>query len=320
MPFQYKRQEQFLKTLSMYFPGTKTLQLKGCSLLPLLHREVNEIEGDKQRKSNGSITVEAAVVMPLFIYGIIAFMYFFQIIYIQECVQSGMTQVAREASRYGYIYEDISEVQPEEQSTATSIFNGTFYKMRLNQYLMASNMSDSCIMGGRNGIIMQLSSFMEDGETIEIIAAYRIKIPVALISVKGFQMVQRVKTRAFIGMDYSEKGNGTWGEEKNDDNQIVYITENGTVYHYKKTCTHLKLSIKGVKPEQLPLLRNDNGGKYKPCERCVKEESSEGRDWVYITTEGNRFHTTLECSGLKRTIFSVFLSEVRARGACKRCR
>jgi hypothetical protein len=280
-----------------------------------------------KRNNKGSITVEAALVMPLFIYGIVAFMYFLHILYIQECIQAGITEVAKEASRYGYLYEELlhSEQSADEaketdtQSICKSIIDGSFFKVRLNEYLTNCNMSDTCIVGGKTGIVMLLSSFMEDEETVEVVAAYHIKIPVVFFRIKGFTMVQRVRTRAFIGQDNSDKGGSDSGEEA-DNTQIVYITETGTVYHYNRACTHLLLSIHTATAGQLELFRNDNGGKYKPCEKCSTGIKLKEDQTVYITNEGNRYHTTLDCTGLKRTIIEVHLSEVKDRNACKRCR
>jgi hypothetical protein len=289
-------------------------------------------------KPIGSITVEAALVMPLFIYGIMAFLYLFQIIYIQECIQSGITEVAKEASRYGFIYEDVmnsQEVDSEEEDKDTktkkdtekdtskksickTIVDGSFLQIRLGEHLDQCNFNDDCIVGGKTGIVMFLSSFMEDEETIDVVAVYHIKIPIAIIKVNGFTMVSRVRTRAFIGLDQRDEGEDSSGNDENDEDQIVFITETGTVYHKSKECSHLKLSISSSTLSQLKLVRNQNGGIYKPCEKCADNNRNDNKT-VFITKEGNRYHISLDCSGLKRTIFSVPLSQVVGKRPCKRC-
>ena len=40
---------------------------------------------------------------------------------------------------------------------------------------------------------------------------------------------------------------------------------------------------------------------------------------IYITSQGNRYHTQLNCSGLKRTIYTVPLSQTGGRGRCSKC-
>ena len=98
------------------------------------------------------------------------------------------------------------------------------------------------------------------------------------------------------------------------DEGVVYITETGLVYHRDYHCTHLDLSIRMVSSEEVKRLRNKSGGKYHTCERCKG-----GTGGVYITDTGNRYHSSLSCSGLKRTVYAVPLSEIAGKRACSKC-
>ncbi len=95
----------------------------------------------------------------------------------------------------------------------------------------------------------------------------------------------------------------------------VYITPEGSVYHLNDECTHLKLSVQQVTMQKALGLKNEYGEKYDACELCEKNFGV----FVYITSEGSRYHSKRSCSGLKRTIRHVPLSSVKGRRCCLRC-
>lgn len=115
------------------------------------------------------------------------------------------------------------------------------------------------------------------------------------------------------GYDLSRNGVGSDTEM-----QMVYVTKNGRVYHRDAGCSHLQLSIETVSCQEAAKARNQEGARYFPCERCGKGTEKNGGT-VYITAEGNRYHGTLSCSGLKRTVYSVPLSRVGDLPPCSRC-
>ncbi len=121
------------------------------------------------------------------------------------------------------------------------------------------------------------------------------------------------EAKPFTGISLKELGKNNTGEDR-----PVYLAENATVYHVDRECTHLRLSIKQVAFDMVPGLRNYDGGRYKPCEICVRNNVGSA---VYITNEGDRYHSVITCSGLKRTVRSVNESEAvgMGLGPCSRC-
>ena len=68
---------------------------------------------------------------------------------------------------------------------------------------------------------------------------------------------------------------------------------------------------------EIAALRNENGEAYRKCMQCRYAENAFGR--LYITNQGDCYHKDLGCSGIKRTVRMIRLSEVGTRRPCSRC-
>ncbi len=265
----------------------------------------------KRMRKEASLTVEAALVLPIFLFGILFFLYFFQILFLQDTIQSGITEAGKFISRYQYL------LQEEEVSVLTKQL---ILRQRFLEYLDEESINTSCIVGGISGISLGKSKIMEENDEIEITAYYLVQFPVPFFGEKRSLIRQNVHTRAFTGKEMKNQQEESLyddGNEKLDEDVLVYMTENGTVYHRSEECTHLRLSITIVEKGQLPSVRNEGGGKYKPCEKCIKGEKEQ--TIYYIAKEGDKYHLSLSCSGLKRTIYSIPYSKVKDKRKCSRC-
>jgi len=274
--------------------------------------------------------VEASLSLPLFLIFLFSFLYFIQIFILQEHIQSAITKMGLDMAKLSYIYEDFTGGEDTKNFNKT-IFeegfgvdlsefgfvkaNGAMLKLYAQNYLNVEQINKSCIENGYHGMSFDHSILFDEEDTIHIIVHYRIKIPIRLFGIKNFDMVQQVLLRAWTG--HAVMPAYSMEEETNGEDTIVYITKTGSVYHRSRDCSHIKLSIRSVAgiPSEL---RNDNGAKYYPCEKCCNgEESALGI--YYITSDGTRYHTRRDCPKIKRTVLEVKLSEVSDRTPCKRC-
>ncbi len=238
----------------------------------------------------GSLTVEAALVLPLFLFAMILLGYLGVMIRCQDEVQWAMTRTAREAAVEYAASENRASV-----SRAACL-------LKMNRYLGGSGMYISLLD----------SRLLAEGEEIDLVSEYRVKLPFRLLFADTMKFRQRVHVRAFTGVE-SRAG------ESDGKNDIVYVTATGRVYHRKRNCPYLKLSLSQVKYEDLPSLRNEGGGIYRACEKCSSGKVFSVGQAVWITNYGDRYHSSGACSKIRRDIRKIKLSEAGGRAPCSKC-
>jgi hypothetical protein len=247
-----------------------------------------------------SATLEAALVLPLYIYAVLAVTYLLQILNIKAAVRNALYEDVRQLSRYAVV--------AAESKTVSSVMYEQLARKFLLENLSDSFFENSGITGGKWGISFGGSSFLKENNEITVRVTYYLKNPFDIFGIGKTKISQQFTGRAWLGE--------TTAEYESTDEKKVYITQEGSVYHESKSCSYLNLSIVSISFDSVGLRRNADGSKYYACEQCaggVKPST------VYITSYGNRYHTDRNCSGLKRSVFCVPLSEASDRRACKKC-
>ena len=140
---------------------------------------------------------------------------------------------------------------------------------------------------------------------------YVIKNPFDIFGIGKVAVEQNLKTDAWLG-----ENKDTFTSKGKSNEQEVYITSKGSVYHTKLTCTHLLRNIQSISASQIKDIRNSSGGIYYECEYC---NDYDGSSVVYYTQYGSRYHKNSGCVQLQRTIIRVPLSEVKDRKLCEKC-
>ena len=246
----------------------------------------------------GSLTVEASVILPLFA-GFFAFLlFYFRIMGVQLVVQNALEETGRNLALLSV--KELEE--PTEEQNYLAVAKGM-----LVLYLKDEPLVEQYVSGEELGISLLASEF--DGDYILLNANYIMRFPVKLFGTQDFLVCQKTRFRKWNG----------WhgGTESMNTTELVYVTEYGEVYHMRRSCAYLDLSIRKVFYAELRKLRNYNGEVYEACELCVQE--SGWMSSVYITNYGDCYHDALSCGGLKRTIYQKQLAEVGGIPACTKC-
>ena len=259
---------------------------------PLIYQERASIT-DSRNKKKGSITVEAALAIPCFLLAILSLVYLLEMQSIHISAVNALQGAAKIAA------EDVVTVP---------VLNPVKMKSDVVELMGTERIERSIIRGGTAGIHCWYSRYDRQTGMITAKVHYKMQLPFPGFHHIGLQKTEELQVRAWTG--YEKLG------VERDDNEIVYITATGTVYHKDYHCSYLQPSIQYVPQAQVDHLRNKDGGKYHACARCMRGTSMGG---VYITDYGRNYHSSVQCSGLKRTIRAVKKSQCGGRPACSKC-
>lgn len=262
--------------------------------ISLIHKgKISEFRNDTSSQEvpentflHAGLTLEAAIIFPVFLFLIVGVLYFFRILQISQITEGALASTGARLA-----------VEAEEPSALKAI---AYFQKELEK----GDCSLDYIVGGRLGIVFCDTEFTENYVDLQI--HYNCKLPISIIGIQSIPLTQRIRIKRWTG--YHIDSNLI---QKDKEEIFVYITPNGDVYHFSKECTHLQLSIQKVGKAEIL------SGERQPCKLCGEETSL--YDYYYVTDNGEYYHTGLNCSSLKRTIYIIPLSEAEGRTACNRC-
>lgn len=240
----------------------------------------------------GAIVVEASLVLPIFFIAVCCLGCLLEIMAIQINVRAAAHTVGKEIAREVYAAPVILPSKVESD---------------LVQAIGAGKLERSMIRGGSEGLDCRKTTVSARSGIVHMDVEYEIVLPFFVFGMLSLHCEEEFQIKGWTGY---VKGGFSPGRE-----DVVYITDTGIVYHRDYRCTYLDLSIQTVKKSEVKHMRNESRGKYYRCEKCGNRAGEN----VYITRQGNRYHSSLTCSGLKRRVYAVPISEVMGKGACSRC-
>lgn len=267
----------------------------------------------------GSITVETAVILPIFLIAIISFHVYFVLFNYQNVLQNSINNTAKAIARYSYIidksgeitdYEKLeNELDIDKDILVSGINTGyAWNKIMTNEVKKYTN--NSYIKGGTSGLVISGSRIgKRDGEDY-IFVKYKMSFKIMDGISYNINLRNSCHFREWIGETISEK--------KESDSTVVYITKKGRVYHITSECTYIKFNLKTVRYGDVYLVKNNDGKSYSKCGKCVLGEPAIN-SIIYITGSGVTFHANKNCSYIKRDAIPIEISKVGNRKLCSRC-
>ncbi len=262
----------------------------------------------------GSITVEAALALPLFLFAMMILMMPMILMNESRKIQTELEQVCAEISQYAGVLSD-STLESEDYKKSgipeeliedmTKTGFRLYAEGRIRSRIHTKKAGQFSLTGSR---------ILEDGETIDLILSYQMILPFPVFRMKSVPMTARSCRRAWIGRD-GGKGKGDTGQDMED--ELVYIGKSSTRYHRNRNCHYLYNHISVISFADVGTVRNSDGRKYKPCARCGGLAGPGSS--VYIMPSGESYHGDRNCSSIVAYVRAVSLSEVEYLGPCSYC-
>lgn len=267
----------------------------------------------KKKRIKAAMTVEAALVLPLFIILFMNLLSIIEVYRIHSSVAASLWEEGRKTAKYLYLKnvakETFEGLKDIDMSQAEALLASLSGRGKIGEDLAEYPVWESIVTGGKNGFLV--TGKTDDYGVINMDCRYVIHPLFAAFTPVSREIENHYCGHAWTGYVL---GTGTEGEEQEE--IYVFITETGSVYHKNRGCSYLNPSVQNVSASALESLRNKGGGIYYACPLCGGKSVGES---CYITDYGTNYHTSITCSGLKRTIYEVKLSEVGGRGACSKC-
>ena len=250
-----------------------------------------------QKRTQAGMTVEASFVLPLCLFFLMNLGSAIEMIRLHNNIQYAIWNTG---SR-------MASLACEEDYPIPELLTEFYIRSRITDCLGREYLDSSPLAKGSRGLWLLESDMADESDELDIVVTYQVKSFLPLAGFRPFRMANRCCIRLWNGYEIPVES----GQEEK-----VYVTVNGEVFHRDRNCTHLQLSVRETAYARLEEERNEWGQRYRACEKCA---AGEAPIVVYVTEEGDRYHYRRNCPGLKRTVIALAPDEAEDYRPCSRC-
>lgn len=279
---------------------------------------------DKRDKNKGSVSIEAALSLTIFLTIILFVSSYLLAVWYEFNMQSEINEMSREYAKMKMYLsiantviesnDKLKESKDAMTGKAMEIYNKyvddnldeILREKAFGSYLTAKLALEHNVLE-KNKILkiynLDFTKSSLNSGVVDIVGSYNIRLPFYGGTI---EVLSRAKTKDWTGLSVT------------DLEEMVYVTKTGTVYHKSLSCSHLNLKISQCEFGSAVSGNNINNKKYKKCLTCLYGKKINSGT-VYITEYGDKYHISLECSGLTRSIEKIPLSQVKDKKPCSKC-
>lgn len=284
---------------------------------PMKKEIMEKREGGKEKKMllAGSLTIEAALSLTLFLFMVILLSVPIELLNVQRQIQMVLESTAREMSRQAWFpYQRVHGMetngrQEEEEDGLIALFSQGAAVLYL-EHTVGEAVGEKRL----EKLDCSATRISADGELIDLRAEYRLKLPFSVFSLDSIPVSCRSRKRGWIGREGGYRNRENTAEEEIT---MVYVGKNSTRYHLLADCHYLSNQMTAVPLSGVAELKSRDGSYYKACHVCGAEVREDGM--VYIFPNGEYYHSRKDCSSVGFYIREVPLTEVSHLGACSYC-
>lgn len=288
--------------------NTMSLQVRCSPLMKMRNRNVfgkRVLPFISLKQVKASMTVEAAIVLPLFVFFAAALLVPMRMLDTQRKLQTTVEMACEDLSFYMYLSENGVESGNLEEKTeiVTDAAAGVWLSGKLADYGKMVDVKRTQVPDENGDIVLE--------------AVYREKIPFFSESIEEMSLEVSAKKRGWIGISgkLTVEQEGADGGES--DVEMVYVGKSMGRYHKDRSCHYISNDYQTVSLEEAKSMRDAYGHRFTECASCGMEINADGT--VYITAGGRKYHGTMDCGAMVSYVQKVPLSEVLHLGACSYC-
>lgn len=272
-------------------------KIRDCARVPkpVLARK-SSLPAFFRKELRAGMTVEASVVLPLCICFLINLSGAIEMIRLHNNLQFALWNTG---SR-------IAMLACEEEYPIPSLLTQLFVRGCITDCLGEEYLDQSPLTYGSNGLLLLESNLSGEENELDFVITYRTDSLIPLLGFPSFRMANRCCVRMWNGYEITPQ----------EQTELVYVTEQGEVYHRSRECTYLRLSVRETLRERLESERNRQGSRYAACEKCAHGNMPA---ILYLTDEGDCYHYCRDCPGLKRTVTAIAKEAAGGYRPCSRC-
>ena len=241
----------------------------------------------------GSVTVEAAIILPLFIIAVLTIGYTIKLIETEEAVINGAADEARYISAYAYIEKTGLGVKTRIEKRIKNDKSAESFAVRRLRYLY--------------------SNFNNTG-LISIDMAYTVKNRMPVRMRGDFHRETGIMFRGFVGRNNKGQIFSFDMMQTSDDGTTVWVFPVAGEKYHSENCSYIK-----VYPVQT-ILTDEVRQHYSPCRLCRPDEHGNGHIVYCFKKTGKAYHSA-DCSTVDRYVVEMTRYEAVAEGysRCSKC-